>query len=210
MIGVFGGTFDPIHYGHLRPALEVLRGLGLERMHLVPCGDPPHREPPRISAAHRLRMAEIACVGEPRFLVDDREITREGPSYTVDTLRGLRAEIGRDAPLCLVIGMDAFRMLDTWSRWETIPTLAHLVVMARPGSDAPGDGPLAELLARAGTDDPAALRATPAGRVLVFPVTRLDIAATRIRDELGQGLEPRYLLPDAVLEYIREYGLYAR
>ena len=210
MIGILGGTFDPIHYGHLRPALEVVQALGLERLHIVPCGIPPHRSAPPVSADHRLRMVEIACAGEPVFFVDGREIGRDGPSFTVDTLRELRAEVGDAEPICLLIGMDAFRAINTWSRWEEISRLAHVVVMARAGSGAPLEGPVAELLVQAGVDNPDALHAVPSGRVLVFPVTRLDISATQVREELAQGRTPRYLLPDGVLEYIHGHGLYAQ
>ena len=116
MIGIMGGTFDPIHYGHLRPAFETARALGLERLHVVPCGEPPHRAAPRTAAGHRLEMAKIACAGEPRFHVDDREVGRGGPSYTVDTLRELRGEYGSERPLCLILGLDAFRALEGVSK----------------------------------------------------------------------------------------------
>ena len=135
MIGVLGGTFDPIHYGHLRPANDVAQVLKLTELRLVVAAQSPHRDPPVASAAQRLQMAVAACAEFPRFHVDDREIKRGGLSYTVPTLSSLREEIG-DEPMCLLLGSDAFAALMTWHEWQRLPTLAHLVVMRRP--TAPG------------------------------------------------------------------------
>ncbi|PKM45740.1 MAG: nicotinic acid mononucleotide adenylyltransferase [Gammaproteobacteria bacterium HGW-Gammaproteobacteria-1] len=207
-IGILGGTFDPVHFGHLRPALELLETLGLAEVRLIPCGQPPHRSPPRAAAAARLAMLELALAGQPGLRVDTRELERPGPSYMVDTLASLRAELG-PTPLCLLLGTDALLGLPGWHRWQELVQLAHLVVMHRPGwelSAAPA--PLAQLLAAQRVQDPAALTAQPAGAILFQPVTQLEISATAIRAMIAAGHSPRYLLPEAVWEWIRANELY--
>jgi nicotinate-nucleotide adenylyltransferase len=206
MIGIFGGTFDPVHFGHLRPALEVMEQLQLDEVRFVPCRIPPHRHAPEAPVEHRLAMVERAITGQPGFRMDRRELDREGPSYSVDTLESLRTELGTDVPLCLMMGMDAFAGLASWHRWQDILTLAHILVVHRPGSAAPrGPG---DPLTRAATRDPDDLRRRPAGAVFFHPVTPLDLSGTAIRAMLRRGESPRYLMPDSVLEYIRMQGLY--
>lgn len=207
-IGILGGTFDPVHFGHLRVALEALETLGLAEVRLLPCGQPPHREPPRAAASARRTMLELALAGQPGLRVDLRELERPGPSYMVDTLASLRAELGA-APLCLLLGSDAFLGLPGWHRWQELPALAHLVVLHRPGAslvDVPP--PLAALLAERQVHTPAALVARPAGAILQLAVTPLDISASAIRTLIGAGRSPRYLLPEVVWDYIRTQGLY--
>jgi nicotinate-nucleotide adenylyltransferase len=206
-IGILGGTFDPIHYGHLRPALEVLEALELAEVRFVPCRIPIHRETPAVAAEQRLALVRLATASQPGFLADDRELRREGPSYMVDTLASLRAELG-DTPLCLLLGADAFRDLPTWHRWRELTRWAHLVVMRRPGAAQALPPALAEFVARRVLDDPLALRREPAGGILFQPVTQLDIAATRIRALLARGQSPRYLLPETVLAAIHDRALY--
>ena len=208
-IGIFGGTFDPIHHGHLRTALELLRRLALARVLFVPSARQPLRGPSAAPAGARLAMVRAAVRVEPRFAVDTRELERPGPSYTVDTLQSLRDDHGR-RPLCLLLGMDAFLSLPRWRRWEELPGLAHIVVAHRPGWRPPGQGPLADLLRRRGTDSPAALHEHRAGRVLVTPVTQLDVSASQIREFTATGEDPRYLVPDAVRDIILETECYAR
>lgn len=207
-VGVLGGTFDPIHLGHLRPALEVLEQLQLAEIRLVPCHIPPHRRRPQASAADRVRMLELAVDGQAGFTVDRRELERAGPSYSVDTLSSLRAELGPERPLCLIMGMDAFAGLPSWHRWERLIELAHIVVTHRPGSPASQDIDLGEWLAQVRTEDPKALHSTPSGHVWFCPVTQLDISATDIRRRIAAGRSPRYLTPEAVWAYIRDQGLY--
>jgi len=206
-IGIFGGTFDPIHYGHLRTAFELLQALGLGELRLVPAGRPPHRAAPLCDADRRLEMLRAAAAGQPGFVVDDRELRRDGPSYTVTTLRELRAEAPA-RPLCLIVGMDAFLGLPQWHEWRALVELAHLVVAHRPGWSAPGEGPLGELLAQRRTDRVADLHATPAGRVHVRAVTQLEISSSAVRELIVAGSDPRYLLPDAVRAIIRDTGCY--
>jgi nicotinate-nucleotide adenylyltransferase len=202
MIGVFGGTFDPIHFGHLRPALDVVQSLGLAELRLLPLKVAVHRPQPLASAALRLQMTRLAVNGQPGFVVDDRELTRDGPSYTVDTLASLREEVGADAPLCLLIGGDAFAGFLDWHRPRAILGLAHLVVMQRPGAPTVRDQALRDEIGRRRVDDPGALRQAPAGRIYFQTVTQLDISSTRIRRMFAAGRSPRFLLPDAVLELL--------
>ena len=214
-LGILGGTFDPIHFGHLRLAQEMAEGIGLSEVRFVPAGCPPHRAPPAASAPHRLAMVERAVAANPLFCVDPREIERGGPCYTVDTLCGLRAELGATRPLCLLMGADAFLGLATWHRWQEIFDLAHVAVAFRPGfpegawMDTMPEALRTMLRTRRETD-PAALRQGAAGRVYAQPITPLDISASRIRSALEAGRSARYLLPDAVLDYIQCHHLYVR
>jgi nicotinate-nucleotide adenylyltransferase len=214
-VGLFGGTFDPVHFGHLRPALECLEALGLSELRLIPAAVPPHRAAPVAKPEQRLAMLRLAVADQPGFVVDARELQRPGPSYTVDTLRELRAELGDARPLCLLLGTDAFLGLPGWHEWQALPELAHLVVMLRPGFQANGllergGDAIRALLKTRGVDTPAALQARPAGTVWLQPVTSLDISATAIRANIAAGGSVRYLLPDAVWRYIEENGLYRK
>ena len=208
MIGILGGTFDPVHHGHLRCAVEVQQGCELRELWFMPCGQPPHRRLPLADAGQRLAMLEAATADQPGFTVDARELRRNGPSYTVDTLLSLREELP-EAPLCLLLGMDAFLGLPSWHRWERIIELAHVIVMCRPGADpAPAPAPLRELLAARRVESARELRRRPAGGILLQTVTQLDISASRIRELIAHGRSVRYLLPDRVLEHIRRERLY--
>ena len=201
MIGILGGTFDPIHYGHLRPALEVKQTLGLEQVRFIPLRQPPHRDQPYSSPQQRLAMVQTATAGEPAFRVDDRELQRSGNSYTVDTLHSLRQELG-NLPLCLLMGSDAFRGFPDWHQPDLVLKLAHLVVMQRPGEQ-----PVAHYADRI-VSNAEPMHSVPGGLILFQPVTQLEISATAIRMMLRTGLSPRYLLPDPVLAIIRQQGLY--
>lgn len=207
MFGILGGTFDPVHHAHLRLALEMLEGLSLDEVRLIPAREPPHRAPPVAPAEDRLEMLRAAVAGAGGLSVDTRELQRQGPSYTVDTLTSLREEFP-DTPLCLIIGMDAFNAIDTWHRWQVLPSLAHIGIARRPGSKMPGSGDVAELLDSRLTRSPSALRKAPAGCIYVRDLPPLDISASRIRELLGVGRNPRYLLPDSVLDIIHQRGLY--
>lgn len=210
-LGLFGGTFDPVHFGHLRLAEEACEALGLTGIRWLPAGQPPHREPPRVAASHRLAMVRLAVAGNTRFSVDAAEVEAAAPSYTVTTLMRLRRELGPRQPLVLLLGADAFAGLTTWHRWQEIFALAHLAVLHRPGYPLRPES-LPETLAwqyRARqAAGPAAWAAAPGGCILTLPMTQLDISATHIRALLARGASPRYLLPDAVLDYIRRHQLY--
>jgi nicotinate-nucleotide adenylyltransferase len=211
-IGIFGGTFDPIHVGHLRTAHELMTGLDLAEVRFVPSRLPPHRPPTLAPEALRLRMLVAALDGLPGFRVDSRELLRSGPSFMVDTLASLRAEVGTQ-PLCLLLGLDAFLGLSTWDRWREIPELAHLVVARRPGfQHADGgqpDGEVGLLLASRATADYRDLSRMPAGRVLMHDVTQLEISSSAIRLLVAAGGDPCFLVPDAVRELILKTHIYA-
>ena len=207
MIGVYGGTFDPVHYGHLRTALEVQQQLGLTELRFIPAASPPHRQPPQATARQRLAMVTRALAGQPGMRVDDRELGRAGPSYMVDTLASLRAEYPA-TPLVLILGMDALLGLPGWYQWTRLLELAHIAVMERPGVALPAEGELAELVRRHRVADAGALALQPAGGMAFVPVSQLAISATTIRALLAAGRSPRFLLPDSVLDYIRNEGLY--
>ncbi|HWR76641.1 MAG TPA: nicotinate-nucleotide adenylyltransferase [Thiobacillus sp.] len=209
-IGIFGGTFDPVHFGHLRLAEEMAEGIGLSRVVFIPAGQPPHRGAPRTAATHRLEMVRRAIAGNPRFAVDAREVESPRPSYTVDTLTALRAELGDEQPLWLLLGADAFLGLPTWHAWRQLFELAHLAVAARPGAQLMQSDAMPEVLKNEVSQRQAAagLETGPAGSVLLRATTPLDISATAIRDTLARHGSARYLLPDAVLDYIHEHQLY--
>ncbi|VFM95027.1 MAG: nicotinate-nucleotide adenylyltransferase [Candidatus Kentron sp. G] len=206
-IGILGGTFDPVHHGHLRFALEVRERLSLSSVRLIPVRTPPHRAPPRATDEIRLRMLMAAVRDEEELVVDDRELRRSGLSYTVDTLDGLH-QCFPASPLCLILGMDAFCRLTTWNRWPRILELAHIAIARRPGASLPMEGEIAHLLASRKTNDPLHLREEPAGRVIMLPVPQLDISATHLRARVVRGASIRYLVPDAVLEIITHERLY--
>jgi len=208
MIGLLGGTFDPVHYGHLRPAHEVLRRLELAELRLVPAAQPPHRRPPLASPEQRLRMVELAVPEFPGLTADDREVRRGGVSYTVPTLESLRAELGPRTPLCFVLGADAFAGLPSWYRWETLFELAHLVVMERPGAPLVREALPAWAVSRLSAS-PDALARRPAGSIALLPVTPYDISATRLREIIARGGTPSFdEIPRAVWEYIQRHNLY--
>jgi len=207
-IGILGGTFDPVHFGHLRTGVELLECLGLAEVRCVPCRIPPHDKAPVATTEQRVAMLRAAIGETPGLVVDDREVHRAGPSYSVDTLESLRTDFP-DRPLCLIVGMDAFAGLPTWYRWEELLSLAHIVVAHRPGAARPGAEPLRSLLDRCRTVDPAALDTAPAGRILLHTVTQLDISSSGIREIVADGRSPRYLLPDRVAEMIASSGCYA-
>jgi nicotinate-nucleotide adenylyltransferase len=208
-VGLFGGTFDPIHFGHLRAAFELTELLDLDRVLFIPAADPPHRGRPLAHAQARLAMVQAAVEDEESFHVDDREMRRPGPSYTVLTLEELRREHG-DTPLVLLLGMDAFLGLPTWHRWQELLELAHVAVAHRPGATLPSSGELGRLIERCRARDRAEIAAAPAGKVFVHPGTQLDISSTDLRAALRAGRDPRYLMPEAVRRMINATGIYAR
>lgn len=209
LLAVFGGTFDPVHFGHLRAAIEALEGLGLERVSLLPAGTPPHRGATDAAAADRLAMLKLAVQDCPNLPVDEREVQRAGYSWMVDTLFELREEIGPRQPLALLLGQDAVNQLDSWKEWRRLFELAHIVIMRRPDSSSDYSAPLLEQIEARQVSQPEALRQQPSGLVLTLQVTQLAISSTDIRRRLQQGKSCRFLLPDTVIDYIRDTGLYA-
>ncbi len=208
-LGVFGGMFDPVHYGHLRIAHELHEALGLEAVAFLPAGIPPHRDSARADAATRLELLHAAIADDARFRVDDRELRRAGPSYTILTLEEMRAERGAQ-PIVLILGMDAFAGIDRWHRAGELASLAHIVVARRPGAALPTEGLAGALLAGRRCDDPARLAGSPAGLVHVCANTLLDVSSSAVREVIAGGGDPRYLMPEAARRIILARGSSAR
>jgi nicotinate-nucleotide adenylyltransferase len=208
-MGIFGGTFDPIHYAHLRTAFELQQALRLREVRFLPAGKPPHRDQPLANPQLRLDMVKAAIAGQPGFIVDDREIAKTSPSYTVETLAELRHEYP-DRSICLIVGMDAFLGLPKWHEWRDIFELAHLVVAHRPGWRAPGMGPLGELLVDRGTGRINDLHESRFGCIYIHAVTQLEISSTDVRQLIAMGRDPRFLMPDSVRKIILESNCYSK
>ncbi|MCB1653705.1 MAG: nicotinate-nucleotide adenylyltransferase [Pseudomonadales bacterium] len=206
-IGVLGGTFDPVHIGHLRGGLEVAEMMQLDELRLTPNARPPHRDTPQVSALDRLAMVECAVAGVATLVVDSRELQRDTPSYTIDTLELMRAELAADDQLFLLLGWDAFCGLPTWHRWEDLLQHCHILVLQRPDADSEPPDALRNLLAARSVSDPLALKG-PGGQIAFVWQTPLAVSATQIRQLLASGKSVRYLVPDAVLAYIDAHGLY--
>lgn len=206
-IGVLGGTFDPVHIGHLRGALEVAEALALDELRMMPSARPPHRDTPQVSAQDRLAMVECAVAGLPPLVVDARELRRDKPSWTIDTLESLRAEMAAETQVFLLLGWDAFCGLPTWHRWEELLQHCHILVLQRPDADSEPPDALRNLLAARSVSDPLALKG-PSGQIAFVWQTPLAVSATQIRQLLASGKSVRFLVPDAVLAYIDAHGLY--
>lgn len=214
-IGLLGGTFNPIHYGHLRLAQEVADALGLDQVRVIPSAHPPHRPPPAASSEQRAAMVSLAIADNPLLMLDAREVQRAGYSYTIDTLISLRQELGDQVGLYWLLGNDAFLGLPGWHRWQELLDYCHLIVANRPGSqsssksnvDIPDD--LQTLLNERETHEPDALSRQPHGLIYRQVITALDISATHIRALIAQGLSPRYLLSQPIDEFIQQHGLYS-
>jgi len=204
---IFGGTFDPVHYGHLRAASEVCEKLTADDFRLLPAGIPPHREHTGAEAYHRLAMLELALAPYPDLTVDEREVRRNGPSYMVETLASIRDEVG-SRPIILCLGQDAANQLSSWHRWRELFELAHLLVMKRPRSRPKYSGEVAERLRERRVRRRARLMEAESGLVCYLGVTQLAISSTDIRRQLSEGRDPRFLLPSTVLAYIRKHALY--
>jgi len=211
-VGIFGGTFDPIHYGHLRLAEEMLELAQLGEIRFMPAGIPPHRGVPQVSAQHRCEMVRLAIADQQAFVLDDRETLRADKCYTVDSLRELRAELGATQPLCLLMGSDAFLQLDTWHQWDSLFELAHIVVGCRPGFALARDICDATQALRDAYDKrqcpAAALSQQSSGGIVELTIPKLEISATLIRSREAEGRTTRYLLPSVVADYIHQHNLY--
>lgn len=206
-VAIFGGTFDPVHYGHLRTALEVRDFLRIDDFRFLPAGIPPHRTNLVTKVSHRLEMLKLVLADLPGFTIDEREVLRSGPSYMVDTLRELRAQCG-EVPLVLVIGQDAANQLQTWSRWKELFALSNLLIMSRPGDKEDYAGELQNEIDGRWVTTATDMLVKNAGFVIRLEVTSLSISSSKIRQMLHNAQSPRYLLPDAVIEYIRFHALY--
>ena len=207
---IFGGTFDPIHLGHLRVAIEIAEALDAD-VRMLPAPVPPHRAQPQATAAQRMAMLELGIEGCSRLHADDRELHRAGPSYSFDTVSELRAELGPASALVLCVGADAFAGFGSWHRYEEIFDLAHVLILTRPGAAdrmAWPEALRAQAAARRGL--PAQLRSRASGLIAELAVTPMAISATAVRTLIASGRDPRFLIPDAVADYIHEQRLYRR
>lgn len=216
-LGIVGGTFDPIHYGHLSPIIEATKKLKLKLVHFVPAANPPHRSSPAADSHHRLEMVKLALDEYPEFVADDREMKRTGKSYTLNTLESFREEFGKEITLMMFIGVDAFREFNTWHQWQKIPDLVHIIVITRPGysfieldelTDKSDDKPVWNIC-----HDIGQLYEQTNGLVFFLPVTPVDISATKIRELLAAhesgNKDFSRLMPPVVYNYINQHNLYA-
>lgn len=207
-LAIMGGTFDPIHNGHLRTAVEILDRYGFSELRLIPCFQPVHKDRPVITPEQRLEMTQLAISSDERLSVDSREIDREGPSYTVDTLRAIREEIGPDTPLVMVLGMDSFLSLPTWKNWHQLMHFAHLLVVSRPGWEPDFVSELNAFCENCRAASPHELQCAPSGRIWFEALTPLSISSSMIRGLARNNESIAYLLPEPVQNYIQQYQLY--
>lgn len=211
MIGVFGGTFDPVHYGHIKPALSVQQALNLTQIRFVPNRIPPHRDVPWLNSEQRLSLLKCALQNIPDVCIDERELHREGPSYMVETLQSLKQDMPDEA-LCLIIGMDAFYGITDWFKWKSLFDLCHLIVTTRPGfdqasiSDHMSSEDYAYLRQRM-TQDVNALSPLETGKILLQSVPQLDVSSTQIRTKLLNNEEVSQWLPGDVIQQLKRFTL---
>lgn len=210
MIAMFGGSFDPVHIGHLRMAIEVRDALNIEQMHLIPCGQPPHRDAFVATPEQRWQMLQLALSEEHGLLADDRELRLGRPSYTVSTLTDLRKEYGNSVPIGLMIGADAYQHLETWYQWQSLLELAHLIVAYRPGYAISASDLVNEFAEERIIRQPHQLKTQPYGHIYFVEIPSLQVSSTRIRSMIAVGNSIRYLVPDPVFDYISMHQLYAR
>ena len=219
MIAILGGTFDPIHFGHLRPALEISEKLSLSELRFIPSAKPPHRWQPEASAEHRLKMVEKAIKAYPKFVLDDREYQRLKEdkllSFTIDTVRSIREELGESESIGMIVGMDAFQSFTSWRDWDKIIDIVHVIVAARPGytayesdQDKSIDGKNMDWIEQRLVTDAEELHQSASGKVFFCDVTQLDISATFIRNQIDAGKSCRYLTPKKVIKFIKKHTLY--
>jgi len=211
LVGILGGTFNPIHFAHLRMAQELANGLGMDEVRFIPSANPPHKDSVTVSAQHRATMVKLAISDNPLFTLDKRELERKGTSYTIDTLISLREQLGNDTALCLMMGSDAFIKLNTWHRWQELLDYAHIILVQRPSQGKPQE-PLPEqlqtLLRNHYAEQVSDLHEEKAGLINMQAISAQEISATQIRELLKLGQSVRYLLPKEVIEYIQQQHLY--
>lgn len=202
-IGINGGTFDPIHYGHLRPALEVMQELNLDQVQFIPCYQPVHKGMPNVAAEQRSEMIRLAIENQPKFVLNTIEIDKGGPSYMVETLALLKQQFPEDS-LVLMMGTDAFAKFHTWHQWQRILQLANIVIMHRPGEPVPQQGQSGEIYQKYHVTK----LSLASGQIMDMDVTQLDISSTMVREHLRLGHSAEYLLPYCVVQYIEANNLY--
>ena len=207
-VAIFGGTFDPVHNGHLRIAIELAELLEVDSLRMIPCALPPHRNTPSVTPEQRLELLRLGIGDHSALVADDIELRRDGPSYTIETLRAIRQQIGDDTPLFLCVGMDVLASLDSWHQWQQLTNYCHLVISSRPGYQLPEKGALAEWIDERLCEDLNRLKQSSAGRLHLCDLTMLAISSTAIRKKLSAGEKIDYLTPAAVVKSIQQQNLY--
>lgn len=220
MIGIFGGSFDPIHFGHIKSAMALLERFDFDQLRFIPCQLSPHKEIVHASAYHRWQMLNLVCSSNEKFIADDRELKRNAPSYTIDTLQELREEYGEQQSLVLILGLDAYLSFCKWYRYKEILSLCHIVLLQRPGYSLPNGSPNGSLDSSQvvgcekecyelnGTEDFRTIATTPCGKIYASDLEIIDVSSTTIRELISKGKQPKYLLPGNVWNYIRRNKLY--
>ena len=213
LVGIFGGTFDPIHYGHLRIAEEIVKTVGLQKLYFVPAGMPRLRHSPVASPQHRVEIVRLAIQKNPDFVLDEREINRGGVSYSIDTVREFKQEFGEEIRLCFVLGADAFINLPEWNNWKELFNLCNFIVSTRPGYTLTLikellSKELREECSQRWVSNTESLRKDTSGLIFIASTTMLDISATSIRAHIADGRNVRHLVPSATVNYISENKLY--
>lgn len=207
-VAIFGGTFNPVHNGHLRIASELAELLQVDNLRMIPCALPAHRELPSASPEQRLEMLRLGIGQQTPLVADDIELRRDGPSYTIDTLREIRQQIGDHSALYLCVGMDVLCTLDSWQDWQQLTDYCHLVVSSRPGYQMPESGVLAAWIKQRLCDDLHELKQSSTGKLHLCNLTMLEISSTAIRDKINAGAKIDFLTPAAVVNCIQQQHLY--
>ena len=205
---LFGGTFDPIHFGHLRTALELLEVLNVPQINLVPTGEPVHKLSTGASAVERFEMVRLAVESEPALVADDCELFFDERCYTINTLTKKRAEVGEDLPIILVMGMDSLLGIKSWSQWQQLTDHCHLLIVARPGYEPEFDSELQSFIDQHKVEDLTELSLRPSGYLAMHQLTPMNVSATQVRKMIKQGSNPRFLIPDVVWDFIKTERLY--
>lgn len=208
-IGFLGGTFDPIHFGHLRPALEISEALSLQQLFLMPNHIAPHKEKSHCSAQQRSEMVKLAIQHQPKIQIDNRELERNKPSYTIDTLKELKAQYPT-TPLCFIMGMDSLITFDSWFHWQEILDYCHLIISQRPGWHGQFNSTVQDIVNRCTTTNIQDLHQSQCGKIYFQTTSQFDISSTKIRQFLNKKQSIDYLVPQAVSDYIKQHQLYTR
>ncbi|MFM1911420.1 MAG: putative nicotinate-nucleotide adenylyltransferase [Pseudomonadota bacterium] len=210
MIGILGGTFNPIHLGHLHLANQLQTKLGFDSIRFMPAALPALKDKPNVTAEQRAEMVKIAIANQPHFSLDTRELSRAGTSYTIDTLISLREELGDEVSICWLMGFDAFANLDAWHRWQELLNKAHLIVVKRPHSSDLSNlnAEVKTLLEKHETKNVEEVKKQAYGKILIQEIAALDISSTEIREKIAQDKDVRSMVPEALLSYIQQHQLY--
>lgn len=208
IIGIYGGTFDPIHNGHLHVANTLLTELPFQEIRFIPCFEPVHRQSPIATPEQRLHLCELALENQTKLIVDSREIQREGKSFMIDTLKSLRTEF-KDFPLALIIGADSLETFQTWKSWKQIIDYAHLLVVNRPESVSPQDLTLQDMIKKCVTTDKEKLNTQLSGLIYFAYIPPSPVSATKLRQQLSSAKDISHFVPKNVFDYIRAQHIYS-